>query len=81
MNHFRDRVILTPGNIPQLPSGRVVFSIGNYRIGLPQLSFNSTVPVASSGTALGAVNAYTINAPSVSLASVIPTSSKTATSP
>ena len=35
--HFRDRVILTSAqqNIPQLPSGRVQYVIGSYRIVLP----------------------------------------------
>lgn len=35
--HFRDRVILfnTGTNIPQLPSGRVTYSIGSYRIAPP----------------------------------------------
>ena len=35
--HFRDRVILynVGTNIPQLPSGRITYSIGSYRIALP----------------------------------------------
>ena len=41
--HFRDRVILfnAGSNIPQLPSGRVTYSIGSYRVSPPQQNLDT----------------------------------------
>lgn len=81
MSHFRDRVILTPGNIPQLQSGRVKFVIGSYSISTPYHVIDTLVCGVSISTALGAVNIYTIAPPTADLGALIPTSAISVHSP
>ncbi len=83
MSHFRDRTILNPGNLPQLPSGKVTFNIGAFRIGVPLLPMDAAV-VAQSGVpsvVVAAINTYSITPPTLSMDSAVPSVSKTATSP
>jgi hypothetical protein len=54
-HHFRDRVILNPGNIPQLPSGRVLYVIGSYRAALPHQNLDTNAGAITDAIGTGNV--------------------------
>lgn len=58
--HFRDRVILynAETNIPQLPSGRVTYSIGTYRLAPPQVNLNLSIGSSNLTQTVGTANVF-----------------------
>lgn len=53
---FRERILLTPGNIPQMQSGIFIFNIAQARISPPSpFDLVVAVPGLSIGSAVGAI--------------------------